>query len=385
MDLQKQILNAVNLALFDRAVLSCKVRNPQEAIYALSKKQNITALVAEGLRRSGDYEKLIPEFDRLSEKYLFQYAQQSVESERMIRCLEERNYPYILLKGAKMRHFYPQPHLRTSCDIDILTRQSDETVFEMMNALGYKFTVDGGTTLNFEKPPTVEFEMHRCLFLDQNDFSGYFNDIWERSVPAGEGRAERLLTEEDFYVYMIAHIAKHIDKYGCGIRPFIDVYLYHQKRPAAFDRSKADAILQKINLLAFERRICALTQAWFETGNLTEADKKLTDFLFGAGLYGNAQLSAAHNVRKKESRRKGRMAMYMRHIFPPLWIMRPMYPRLLKWSVFLPLAWVLRWFRLLFFGRKKATAAIRRISRTDDQYMEYVDSVIREFGLKEDG
>ena len=59
MDLQKQILNAVNLALFDRAVLSCKVRNPQEAIYALSKKQNITALVAEGLRRSGDYEKLI--------------------------------------------------------------------------------------------------------------------------------------------------------------------------------------------------------------------------------------------------------------------------------------------------------------------------------------
>ena len=384
MDLQKQILNAVNMALFHRAVLPCGVPNSQEAIFALCKKQNITALVAEGLRLSGDYEKLLPEFHRLSEKYLFQYAQQTVEMERIVYTLEQRKIPYILLKGARMRRFYPQPHLRTSCDIDILTEESDDTIHALMADLGYHFTVDGITTLNYSKPPAVEFEMHRRLFQSQTDFHGYFNHIWGRSVPADEGRVERLLTEEDFYVYMIAHLAKHVDKYGCGIRPFIDVYLYHQNSPTDFDRRKAEQILSEIGLLQFEQRILALTAAWFDTGVLTEADERLTDFLFGAGLYGNSKISSANALRKEENHRKGRRAIFLRHVFPPMRIMRPMYPRLLKCGIFLPVAWLLRWCHLLFSGGKKTAGTVRKIRSLDDSYLNSIEGIIEEFGLKED-
>lgn len=384
MDLQKQILNAVNTALFHRAVLPCGVPNSQEAIFALCKKQNITALVAEGLRLSGDYEKLLPEFDRLSEKYLFQYAQQTVEMERIVSALEQRKIPYILLKGARMRRFYPQPHLRTSCDIDILTVESDDTIHALMADLGYRFTVDGITTLNYSKPPAVEFEMHRRLFQGERDFCGYFNDVWDRSVLADEGRVERLLTEEDFYVYMIAHLAKHVDKYGCGIRPFIDVYLYHQNTPTDFDHRKAEQILSEIGLLRFEQRIIALTTAWFHTGVLTEADERLTDFLFGAGLYGNSKISGANALRKKENHRMGRFAIFLRHVFPPMRIMRPMYPGLLKCGLFLPVAWLLRWCNLLFSGRKKTTDTVRKIRSLDDSYVNSIDGVIEEFGLKEE-
>lgn len=383
MDLQKQIINSVSMALFDRAVLSCGFRNSQEEIFAVSKKQNISALVSEGLIRSKSYESLIPEFNQLSEKYLFQYVHQSVELDRVVRALEQRKCPYILLKGARMRGFYPQPHLRTSCDIDILTRESDETIREIMESLGYRFTVDAGTTMNFEMPPAVEFEMHRRLFADEKDFNGYFNDIWDRSVPADGDRAERLLTEEDFYAYMIAHIAKHVDRYGCGIRPFIDVYLYHQKRPESFDAEKADRILKDIGLLDFERRIRALTEAWFETGALSDSDEKLTKFLFGAGLYGNIKITAGQTVRKSDTKRKGRRSMLLHHVFPPMRIMRPMYPRLLKCGVFLPLAWVLRGFRLLFCGRKQASNVIRRINSIDDRYVDELASVMQEFKLKE--
>lgn len=383
MDLQKQILNAVNLALFDRAVLACGTPNSQESLYAISKKQNITALVSEGLRRSGDYASLIPEFAQLSEKYLFQYAQQSVESERVIHGLEERNCPYVMLKGARMRSFYPQPHLRTSCDIDILTGESDETIQELMTSLGYRFTVDAGATLNFAKPPAVEFEMHRCLFADPDEFHGYFRNILDRTVPASEGRMERLLTEEDFYVYMIAHIAKHVDQYGCGIRPFVDVYLYHQNLPKSFDEKKAKEILRSIGLLEFEERICRLTRAWFETGVLTESDEKLTGYLFGSGIYGDVKTSTANDIRKSESKSRGKLALYIRHIFPPVRIMRPMYPRLLKCSVFLPVSWICRWFRLLFRRRKQTADTIRRIQSIDDQYLDMLDHVMLEFGLKE--
>ena len=383
MDLQKQILNAINRALFDRAVLTCDNQSSQEELFALSKSQNITALVAEGLRRSGDYESLIPEFDRLSENYLFQYVQQSVETERLTLALNQRKCSYVLLKGARMRGFYPQPHQRTSCDIDILTAESDETVCEIMAAMGYRFTVDAGTTLNFEKPPALEFEMHRRLFSNPEEFGGYFHSIWERTIPVSEGSVERVLTEEDFYVYMIAHLAKHVDKYGCGIRPLVDVYLYHQKLPATFDRKKADQILTSTGLLRFERRICALTSAWFETGVLSEADEKLTDFLFGSGLYGNDSLKAANEIRKRDHMRMGRCSLFFRYVFPPMRIMRPMYPRLLKCGIFLPIAWVMRWIRLLFSGRKHASDTLRWLKSIDDQYVDTVSGIIAEFGLEE--
>lgn len=383
MDLQKQIINYIGLTLFDRALLSCGALSSQEALFAMSKKHNVTALVSEGMKRSKDYKTLIPEFDQLSEKYLFQYAHQSVELERVTKVLEQNGYPYVLLKGAVIRKLYPEPHLRTSCDIDILTEEPDETIHSIMSSLGYQFAVDAGTTINFVKPPAVEFEMHRCLFDDKMDFSGYFNDIWNRTVPSNDGRAERFLTQDDFYVYMIAHIAKHIDRYGCGIRPFIDVYLYHQKMPNV-DLSGARKILEGIGLLDFEKRICSLTKAWFETGVLSKEDEMLTKFLFGVGLYGNTRINAAQTVRKSGSSKRGRLSLLIRHVFPPMRIMRPMYPRLLKCGLFLPLTWALRWFRLLFHGRKKTTKVIRGINRINDDHVRDLSQIMHEFGLKEE-
>lgn len=381
MDLQKQIINCIGLALFDRAALSCGTLSSQKEMLDLSKKHSISEIVGIGMQRSGAYGELIPEFENLGQKYLFQYARQSMELERVVMAFEQNKCPYVLLKGAKMRSFYDQPHLRTSCDIDILTNESDETVHRIMASLGYEFSVDAGTTINYVKKPAVEFEMHRRLFNGSEDFKGYFNDIWGRSVPAGADVMERYLTEEDFYVYMIAHLAKHVDHYGCGIRPFVDVYLYLQKKPKNFDLKKARSILKDIGLLSFEQRICALTKAWFETGKLSKTDEKLTKFIFGAGLYGNQQIKSGQSVRKSGSSRKGRFQLLLHHVFPPMRIMKPMYPRLLKCKLMLPLAWLLRGVHLTFFGRKKAASELEKINSLDDQFIAELTDIMTEFKI----
>lgn len=380
--LQKQIINCINLALFDRTVFPWEGEVSQEALYAMSKKHNVTALVAEGMKKSKRFASILPAFDELSRKYLFQYAHQTIALEQAVTALEERACPFVLLKGAQMRSFYPEPYLRTSCDIDILTRESDAVIHEIMEGMGCRFTVDADTTINFALPPVVEFEMHRRLFRDDSEFDGFFSDIWSYTLPAGADRVERVLPDEIFYVYMIAHMAKHVDCYGCGIRPLVDIYLFNRKRPQQYDSEKALTILERTGLAAFEERLRSLTEAWFETGELTSQDELLTAFLFGAGLYGNETISSAQKIRKSGSRRKGRFSMLVHHVFPPMWIMRPMYPRLLRCGIFLPVAWVMRGFRLLFCGRKKTTEVLSKMKDLDDSYLDRLSEVMHEFRMK---
>ena len=69
MDLQKQIINYVNLAIFDRAVLPVGAPCDQQELYAMSKKHNITELAGMGMLRSGKYESLSQDFVTLGVKY----------------------------------------------------------------------------------------------------------------------------------------------------------------------------------------------------------------------------------------------------------------------------------------------------------------------------
>ena len=74
--------------------------------------------------------------------------------------------------------------------------------------------------------------------------------------------------------------------------------------------------------------------------------------------------------------------MLVHHVFPPMWIMRPMYPRLLRCGIFLPVAWVMRGFRLLFRGRKKTTEVLSKMKDLDDSYLDRLSEVMNEFRMK---
>ena len=47
------------------------------------------------------------------------------EQGRVRKCLEEAEIPFILLKGAVVRDFYPEAWMRTSSDIDVLVPRGE--------------------------------------------------------------------------------------------------------------------------------------------------------------------------------------------------------------------------------------------------------------------
>lgn len=376
------ILNNINRALFDQAVLP-EGEIDWALVCKMCKSQSVTGLFWAGLQKSGLFPepRFIEYFHKKDIQERYQYSHQQQERKRVTTMLEKEKIPYILLKGSRMRQFYPDPTTRTSCDIDILFRGEEKVIHEQMLSFGYEFLVDAGTTINYFCDP-VEFEMHRYLFDDRLEFHGFFDKVWEYSAPAKKGSYEYILTEEFFYVYMIAHMAKHFTRYGSGVRPVIDLYLYHRRAPENFDREKAEKILKELGLYDFEQRLKALTKAWFETGKLSEMDKKLTDYILGTGIYGDSRIMNAHAVKEPEKAEKARRQKILFYIFPSMEVMRRQYPNMLKCPALLPAAWVCRWCKGAFTdSRKKAKTNLQNHVSVDKTYVSHVNQMMNELGL----
>ncbi len=376
------ILNRINRALFDRAVLPESDEISWNSIGLMAKKQSVCGLLWAGVQKSAPQppHNVIMFLCKHESLERYQYAHQQRELKRVCDMLEAEKIPYVILKGSRMRKFYDDPALRTSCDVDILFDADETLLHQKMLDLGYSFTKDQGTTLNYYTEP-VEFEMHRRLFDDRLEFQGLFERVWDYTV-AREGSCERLLTEEFFYVYMVAHMAKHFTRYGCGVRPAIDLYLYNQKLPKNFDRAVAKTLLKQVDLLGFEQRVLALTKVWFETGNLTETDEMLTDYIMEAGIYGNNRISNAREVGDVEHAQAARRKKMTSYIFPPVKVMRRLYPRMMKCPLMLPVAWTARWCKIFSNKRSHGTKQLREYASVDEGYVSYVTQMTRELRLK---
>lgn len=376
------ILNNINRALFDRAVLPEKEVD-WVLVCRMCKFQSVTGLFWAGLQKCETLPepRFIEHFHKKDTQERFQYQHQQQQKDRVTSMLEQEKIPYILLKGSRMRRYYPDPMTRTSCDIDILFQGDEKLIHERMLSFGYEFVVDAGTTINYLCKP-VEFEMHRYLFDDRLDYHGFFDKVWDYSLPAREGSCERLLTEEFFYVYMVAHMAKHFTRYGSGVRPVIDLYLYNQRPPENFDRKKAEELLKDIGLYDFEQRLKALTKAWFETGKLTEMDQKLTDYIMEAGIYGDSRIMSANSVKEPEKAVHIKRQRILSYIFPPMKTMRRLYPNMLKVPVLLPVAWGCRLCKGAFTdSRAKATRNLKLQASVDNKFVSHVNEMISELHL----
>ena len=379
------ILNNINRALFDRAVLP---ENEVDWVYVcrMCKFQSVSGLFWAGLQKCETLpeHRFIEHFHKKETQERFQYSHQQKQRLRVVQMLEEEKIPYILLKGTRMREFYPDPMARTSCDIDILFRgdtQVEKRIHERMLDFGYEFVVDCGTTINYQCDP-VEFEMHRYLFDDRLEFHGFFDKVWDYSVPVAEGCCERFLTEEFFYVYMVAHMAKHFTRYGSGVRPVIDLYLYNRRMPENFDRRKAEKLLRIVGLYEFEQRLLALTRAWFETGKLSPMDEKLTDYIMEAGIYGDSRIMSANTTKAPEKANEVRRKKILFYIFPSREVMTRLYPDMMKHPALLPAAWIRRWWKGAYTNnRNKALGNLKKHADVDEAFVSHVSEMISELHL----
>ena len=112
-------------------------------LYKLAKAHDLAHLVGDALIKTnliGDGE-IKAKFQKQIMLAVYRYEKINYELGRLRKVLNEAEIPFIPLKGSVLRRYYPEPWMRTSCDIDVLVHeeavnQAEQTIVEK---LGYTY------------------------------------------------------------------------------------------------------------------------------------------------------------------------------------------------------------------------------------------------------
>lgn len=273
------------------------------------------------------------------------------ETERLFTELTSAGIDILPVKGILLKDYYPVPSMRTMTDVDVLYKLKDkEKVIEVFKKYGYTLNSDGLGQLDFTKEPVHHYELHSSLLSeDKKDFE-YFSNIWERAIPTEQPHIFTL-RPEDFYIYILEHLAKHIEGGGAGIRMVLDVFVYGKAHSEEFDNDYVNSELSKINLCKFRQRIEELAASWFASDE-PDVESASARFILDCPTFGYVSNAIAYDSLMQE-RRKGKkqsgISRLLRRIFPPTFYIHRRFPVTRKYKFlypfFVPVYWLLRIFK----------------------------------------
>lgn len=348
---------------FDGTLLNNISEEELKKLYKLSKSHDMAHLIGSVVSKNIQ----IKESEELkifrNETYMavYRYEQLHYEYESICALFDEKGIPYIPLKGAIIRQYYPEPWLRTSCDIDILIqeRDLDNAKNAVVAQLGYRFVSRGRHDCSFFSPSGIHFELHYTLIEDDvmQRIEKPLKNVWEYAVLAKDHAFKYMLKDEMFYYYHVAHMAKHYVQGGCGIRPFLDIWVINHK--TSFDTERREELLKEGGLLQFAHQAELLSDIWFGEKKHTALTVQMEDYLMGAGVYGNL----SNRVVAFQIKEGGKTKYLFSRIWLPYENLRFYYPELEKRKWLLPWYQVKRWCRIILLGNKKRVIKEMQINK----------------------
>ena len=355
-------------------LLSKLTGDEMKSLFSLAQKHQLGHYVAYIMMTRGD--------ERFSKPFYSAAgltAKQQVAVGEISEKLTARELEYIMLKGVVLRRLYPEPWMRNSCDVDVFVKEEKLKEAEaVLEELGYekKMGLEGMSAhdVQFDKNK-VHVELHYALIAENlyPKVDAVLSRVW--SCSSADDGYQHFMTDEFFYFYHIAHMLKHFENGGFGVRPILDLWFLNNK--CEFSKEKRDELLSEGGLLKFEREMVRLSQYWFSDGD-GEGLETLVEYLLTGGAYGTTK----NSVSLRKSKRGGRLSYFMSRIFAPYSLLRRYYPVLNKYPILLPFYEVKRWIDALRRDKTKYVRELRENVRDDDA-LEKNDKMLTTLGLKE--
>lgn len=358
-------------------------------LFNISAKLDVVQIVAEVLLKND-----LIENDEIKDIYKESLMQTVLKVEqikydfcRVCEVFEENGIPHIPLKGAVIRELYPEPWMRNSCDVDILIKPCDlertiALLSENFNCSDFK---KNSCDVAMSTESGVHIELHYNLldkdilkngkYLRKWDFD-LLSDIWETAEVFQGKKYRYVMNDELFYCYHFAHMAKHFENGGCGVKAIIDLWVLDNMKE--YDRQKREEYLEKTKLLSFYKHISELCRVWFADEEKNDTTEALENYILSGGAYGNVKNKVTFG-----SGKAGNNSNFLKYrIFASVDILRYYYPKIDEKKWIMPFCQIGRWIKIIKAGRLKNSVNEIMLSKnvsTDDS--EFAKILAEKLGL----
>ena len=350
-------------------------------ILSLAQKHDVIHLIVFALKKNGLLDGSNKNLESKMLTAVYRCEKLKYELTKLCATLEQAEIPFIPLKGSVLRRYYPEPWMRTSCDIDVLVHAEDlqRTVSYLADNLGYRRESQNSHDISMFTQGGVHIEVHYDLVEDNraNSAAAVLKQIWNVAVKHDGCNYQYEMPDEMFYFYHIAHMAKHfLSTGGCGIRPFLDIWVLNHK--IDFNREKREKLLSDGGLSVFEKQAELLSEVWFGNAEHTEITRQMEEYILRGGVYG----TTTNRVAVQQQKQGGKMKYALSKIFIPYDAIKFHYPILQKHKWLTPIMEVRRWGKLIFCGHLKRTVKELKYNSTisDDAAAE-AKTLLKNVGL----
>ncbi len=289
--------------------------------------------------------------------------------------LTEAKIPFIPLKGAIIKNYYPEKWMRSSCDIDVLVQKKDfKNAVSILENNG--FVIKGN--LNYHDISLyydgTNLELHFSVCENIKNIDAVLKYVWNYAAKKTDYEYEE---DHDFFVFHhIAHMSYHFLAGGCGIRPFLDLWILNKQ--GFFDEDNVKKLCADAKISEFYSGVKQLVDVWFEGASHSDITRRMERYITTGGAYGYFPNNAAAET----IRRGGKIHQVLSIAFPPYTNMRAIYPFLNRVPVALPLFYVYRVFqKTVGKNSEKAKQKYRIIKQQDSKFIKEVATLMKMLDL----
>ncbi len=343
-------------------------------VYSLAKKHDLTHIISRFVHvaKCETGSALLETLEREEVISVYRCEQIQHTLSEICQILDAAQIAYIPLKGAVLRDYYPDAHMRTSCDIDVLIHKKDlDEAISQLEKQGFQFLEKRYHDAELCSPAGVHLELHFSVCENMRNLDAVLQDVWKYATPSSGSQFQ--LVEEFFVFYIFAHAAYHFLRGGCGIRTLTDVWIMEHKMKMPF--SAAEALLEKAGILTFAAEVSALANKCFSQEEVVYTDP-VFQYIVSGGVYGNQE----NHLAVKMEQTGNAFGYTLKRLFLPYMSMSASYPTLKKMPFLLPVFWVMRWCKAIL-KRKQILSEFSAVTEISAEETEKIKEIRTRLGL----
>lgn len=358
------------------------------SVYYVAKQHSVVGMACYAIEKlPSEYlppKEIMTEFSEVKLSEIIIESNIQFETDKLLEKFREKGLKTVLLKGMILKHYYPVSAMRTMSDVDILYKEKDKKAIKAIFAdMGYDFVSNLDSELNFNKPPFHHYEMHAYLVRSYLNSYAFFEKVWDNAV---EEDNVYYLSLEYTYIYMLEHLARHIECAGAGIRMIMDVFVFLQKERDNLNRVLVDQWLRELNLSEFEKRITSLADNWFSAEE-PDLDSPESQFLLDSttfGLVRNAFIQSNIRKERRSGKKQNSFRNLLSHLFPEYKYICARFPSAKKCKFLYPFYIPLYWFARVFIDKNINTSNISyNFISSDSDEAVLIAKTIKNLGLED--